>query len=69
MLSIIKAHANLQCKTNGGFLRSYFTTCMNRAHLVQAQYTIKWLAIYVFYWNNSCVSHMNILFEVYHIFI
>ena len=46
MLSIIIAHANLLWKTNGGFLRSYFTTCMNRAHLVQAQYSIKWSAIY-----------------------
>ena len=29
----------------------------------------KWSAIYVFYWNNSCAFHMNILFEMYHIFI
>ena len=69
VISIITAHANLQWKTNGGFLRSYFTTCMNRAHLVQAQNSIKWSAIDVSYWNNSCVFHMNILFEVYHIFI
>ena len=69
ILSIIIAQANLQWKTNGGFLGSYFTTCMNRAHLVQTQYSIKWSAIYSFYWNNSCVFHMNFLFEVYHIFI
>ena len=69
MLSIVVAHEHLQWKTNGGFLRSYITTCKNRAHLFQAQYSIKWSAIYVFYWNNSCVFHMNILFEVHHIFI
>ena len=69
MLSIIIAPTNLQWKTNGGLLRSHFTTCMNRAHLVQAQHSTKWSAIYVFYWNYSYVFHMNILFEVYHIFI
>ena len=69
MLLIIIAHANLQWKTNGGFLRSYFTMCMNRTRLAQAQYYIKWSAIYVFYWNNSCVFHRNILFQVYPIHI
>ena len=56
-------------KNKWWLLRSYFTMCMNRAHLVQAQYSNKWSAIYVFYWNKSCVFHMNILFEVYHICI
>ena len=45
-------------KTNGGFLRSYFTTCMNRAHLVQAQYSIKWSAIYEFLLEFfMCISY------------
>ena len=41
LIYVINYYSTRKFATNGGFLRSYFTTCMNRAHFVQAQYSIK----------------------------